>query len=528
MNHHFVIHQALLVTPRLMRLWFVFLGLEWTAKGVPLLQWLRILQVSRTDVVGGAAKIAWNLFQSYQARGYISWLAVGHKDSEEPDVLVLPNRETQGKWGRFWGGLHSRLEYLNHVRGGWRLISLIDRMSGLAKSVDRYWGIEDFRSPGSWHLLDLTPKRPNIVHCHNLHGDYFDLRVLPWLSQQVPVVLTLHDTWLLSGHCYYSFECERWKTGCGRCPDLNIYPAIRRDATAYNWLRKQKIYSKSRLYVATPSRWLMGKVEQSMLGLAVREARVIPNGVDLSIFHPADKQSVRARLRLPQDAKVLLFTAVNARTNQGKDYQTMRAAVGQVAMRLPAQKLIFIALGDEAPTERAGQTEIRFIPYQDNPGFVAQYYQAADLYLHGAKADNFPTTVLESLACGRPVVATAVGGIPEQVKGLDFFPSGLGTTANRYGKDRATGVLVPLGDVEQMTVAIVQLLTIDSLCRHLGENAARDARERFDLVHQADDYLQWYGQVVEEFAPNSQKSNQSGATVSRRAFLNMRHAARSH
>jgi len=126
------------------------------------------------------------------------------------------------------------------------------------------------------------------------------------------------------------------------------------------------------------------------------------------------------------------------------------------------------------------------------------------------------------------VVATAVGGIPEQVKGLDFFPSGLGTTSNRYGKDRATGVLVPPGDVEQMTVAIIQLLTIDSLRHQMAENAARDARERFDLVHQADDYLGWYGQLVEEFAPNSQKSNPSGASVSPGAFLKIRHAMRLH
>src|SRR5919109_1768339 len=524
MNHYFVIDHALLVAPRLMRFWFVFLGLEWAPSAKGGLERLRILQVSRTDIVGGAAKIAWNLFHSYQARGYTSWLAVGRKDSEEPGVFVVRNNETQGKWVRFWRRVHSRFEYLEQMRGGWRIISPIDRMAGLGKSVDRCLGIEDFRFPGSWHILDLPPQRPNIVHCHNLHRDYFDLRALPWMSQQVPVVLTLHDTWLLSGHCYYSFECERWKTGCGQCPDLNIYPAIRRDATAYNWRRKQKIYGKSRLYVATPSRWLMEKVQQSMLAPAVREARVIPNGIDLSLFHPADKRSARAGLGLPQEARVLLFTAVTARTNQGKDYHTMRAAVGQVGMRLPAQKLIFIALGDEAATERAGQTEIRFIPYQDNPGLVARYYQAADLYLHAAKADNFPTTVLESLACGRPVVATAVGGIPEQVKGLDFFPSGLGKSSNRYGKDEATGVLVPLGDVEQMTVAIVQLLTVDSLRLQLGENAVRDARERFDLIHQADDYLEWYGQLVEEFALNSQKLNQSGASVSPTASLRMGHA----
>src|SRR5439155_11546406 len=122
------------------------------------------------------------------------------------------------------------------------------------------------------------PQRPDLVHCHNLHAKYFDLRVLPWLSRQVPVVLTLHDAWMLSGLCCHSFDCERWRTGCGQCPHLTLYPTIYPgipDATHLNWKRKRKIYRRSRLYVATPSRWLMQKVKQSILAPAVIEARVI-------------------------------------------------------------------------------------------------------------------------------------------------------------------------------------------------------------------------------------------------------------
>src|SRR5262249_35811923 len=150
-------------------------------------------------------------------------------------------------------------------------------------------GIEDFRYPGSRRLLQLTPQQPDLVHGHNLHGGYFDLRILPELSAQVPVVLTLHDAWLLSGHCSHSFDCERWKTGCGRCPDLTIYPAIRRDATASNGRRKRTIYQRSRLHVAAPCQWLMDKVNESILALGAVETRIIPNGVDRTTFHPAER-----------------------------------------------------------------------------------------------------------------------------------------------------------------------------------------------------------------------------------------------
>jgi glycosyltransferase involved in cell wall biosynthesis len=440
---------------------------------------LRILQVNTEDTSGGAALIAWSLFQLYRMQGYGSWLAVEHKHSDDTNVLLVPNHKLYGRWTRFWWNVRSHLKPLDgHVWGaGW----LSRRAGGLAqpgKSLDGYCGFEDFRFPGTWRLLQLTPRHPDIIHCHNLHGGYFDLRALPWLSQQIPMILTLHDAWLLSGHCAHSFGCDRWKNGCGHCPDLAIYPAIRRDATDYNWRRKHNIYSKSRLYVATPSQWLMRKVERSMLAAAVVEARVIPNGVDLSIFHPADKEAARAALGIPQDARVLLFTAKAVRQNIWKDYQTVRAAINVVAARLPEQKVLFIALGEDAPAERIGEAEVRFVTYQSDSETVARYYQAADVYVHAARADTFPNTVLEALACGTPVVATAVGGIPEQVE------------------DERTGFLVPAGDVETLAARLVDVLSDDILGQTMGAEAATVARRRFDLRRQADMYLEWYHELV--------------------------------
>ena len=87
-------------------------------------------------------------------------------------------------------------------------------------------------------------------------GGYFDFAALPSLSRMSPLVLTLHDAWLLADTARILLGCERWKTGCGDCPDLTIYPAATRDATDFNWQRKQRIFARSRLYIATPSRWL--------------------------------------------------------------------------------------------------------------------------------------------------------------------------------------------------------------------------------------------------------------------------------
>jgi glycosyltransferase involved in cell wall biosynthesis len=295
--------------------------------------------------------------------------------------------------------------------------------------------------------------------------------------------VTLHDAWLLSGHCAHSFDCDRWRTGCGHCPDLTIEPAIRRDATAYNWRRKQKILNASRLAIATPSRWLMHKVEQSLLAPAIAEARVIPNGVDLSVFHPANQGEARSAVGIAGGTLVVLFAANALRQNMWKDYRTAQEAVALAVGKMDTEKkTLFIALGQDGAEERVGPAVIRFIPYETDPTAVARYYQAADVYLHAARADTFPNSILEALACGTPVVATAVGGIPEQVE------------------DGQTGFLVPPGDARALAERLTHLLSDRELRARMGIQAAEGARRYFDLGRQADAYLEWYRKLIQQHA----------------------------
>jgi len=442
-------------------------------------QALRVVQLSSSDTIGGAARVAWNLSQVYRCSGHRSWLAVGHEHGGDPDVLLIPNDESRSWWARSWLSAGRLMTpFIGTVRGAGRLSQLMTWIGQPLRHVRRLRGWEDFDFPGTWRLSDLTPEEPDIVQCHNLHGWYFDLRVLPWLSRRVPVVLTLHDAWLFSGHCAHSFECERWKIGCGRCRDLTIYPAIKRDATAYNWRRKRDIYTGSRLYVITPSQWLMDKAQRSVLASGIVEAKVIPNGVDLSIFHPADRRAAREALKLPTEAKVVLFAANGIRRNVWKDYETMRMALAQISEHWEGEDILFLALGDDAPPEYLGKARVQFVPYQKCPALVAKFYQAADIYIHAARADTFPNTVLEALACGTPVVATAVGGIPEQVD------------------DGQTGFLTPPGDPNAMATMIAQLLEDDCLRLTFGHQAANMARQRFDLNRQAEDYLNWYYEIL--------------------------------
>ena len=446
---------------------------------------MRILQVSSRDIGGGAERVAWNLFRGYRERGHESRLAVGAKRADDPDVFEIPNEDL--RYARFWATQwHQFAEKLRPLHGKipgmWRISRTADKIAEPVRAYKIWRGHEDFHFPGSYRIMAMSGGRPDILHMHNLHGGYFDLRALP--SFGIPLVFTLHDAWLLSGHCAHSFDCDRWQSGCGGCPDLRIYPAIRRDATAYNFKRKRRIYKQTRLYISTPSQWLMDKVQQSMLAERIIETKVIPYGVDLKIFAPGDSKAARDSLNLPQDAHILLFSAASIRKNDFKDYETMHAAMQLVANEIKEGRVIFLALGEDGPPEQIGAgVEIRFVPFQSDLEIIAQYYRAADVYIHAARADTFPNAVLESLACGTPIIGSRVGGIPEQVTDLqtDAYPS---------------GILAPVGDAVTMAAAIIRLLNDDNLRARLGANAADDARRRFALTRQIEAHLDWYGAII--------------------------------
>jgi len=449
---------------------------------------LSVLQVNTHDSRGGAARVAMGMHRVFRGRGIDAWLAVGRKQSGEEGVLRIPNEEGRSRYTSSMLRASERVRrFSGKVPGAWRTAEALRNAADLRRWRDVMRGREDFSFPATWSLRDLPPRRPDIVHCHNLHGEYFDLRALPAIGREGPLVMTLHDAWLLGGHCAHPLLCDRWESGCRDCPDLSIYPAVRKDATEYNWRRKREIYSESRLHVSAPSRWLMDRVERSILRPAVVSSKVIPNGVDLTVFRPGDRRSVRGRLGLPPDARILLFAADWLERNVFKDFATVRDAVARTAETRPRESLLFLAVGDRGGTEKAGAADIRILPYQPDPVVMADYYRSADLYLHAAKVETFPLTLLEALACGTPVVATAVGGIPEIVRSLG---------PRRHGSEREpddpSGILVPPGDSEAMARGIDRLLCDEGLRRRLGENGTRDARTRFDLLRQVQTYVEWY------------------------------------
>jgi glycosyltransferase involved in cell wall biosynthesis len=435
---------------------------------------MRILQVSTFDRAGGAEDIAYGLHRAWLERGHDSHIAVGVKRGDDPGVLTIPNLETRPRLARLAHPLETRLRRSdpNGVRAA--------RAVAVATDPRRYAevlkGHEDFDFPGTARLLELPPQRPEVVHAHNLHGGYFDLRELPRLSTEVPFLITLHDEWLFTGHCAHPIGHERWREGCGTCPQLDTYPAVLRDATAWNLQRKAAIYARSRLYLATPSQWLMDRVRDSVLAPAIADARVIPNGVDQSTFAPGDRAAARHMVGLPGDRPIVMFAAYQARSNPFKDYATLDRMVDVLGRA--GGELTVVCVGEAAPPRESGAVRLLHVAHQSSPADLAPYYQAADAYVHATKADTFPTTILEAMSCGLPVVATETGGVPEQVE------------------DGVTGFLSPPGDAEALAANVRRVTDDRSGAEAMGAGGADVARRRFDARTMVESYEQWLAELA--------------------------------
>jgi len=456
-----------------------------------------ILQVSPTEIGGGAEKVALELQRSYLSRGLDPWLAVGTRVTDDPRVVRIPNDESRSGWTRTligWAHDLSRDRDQGARGAAWALDRALRITANPAHFLRVQRGLEDFDFPGTARLLDLTPTTPDILHLHNLHGGYFDLRMVPALSRRIPTILTMHDVWPLTGHCAYPLGCERWTTGCGDCPDLELPQPIRRDASAENARIKRAALADGRLNIATPSRWLMRFVEDADLASSLVGTRVIPNGVDTSVFAPGVSDRARVDLGLPTDATVVLFSARSAKSSPFKGFSTLEAAIPLIAAAAPVPNLMLVALGESGPDSGIAGVPIRFVPFADDPATVARYLHAADLYLHPAHAENFPLAILEAMACGTTVVASDAGGIPEMVA------------------DGETGLLFRNGDAAALAVAATELLGNRERRSRMAEQARQRVLREFTLDLQADRYLDWYAELADSTRDRTRAQSTDAAT----------------
>ena len=407
---------------------------------------MKVLHINQSDISGGAAIAAYRLHQGLLAQHIKSRLLVDINKTKSEHVVTLQRRRT--------------------------LESVTSRLSSSL-------GLNYLHIISSHKITKQNVyQKTDLLNFHNLHSGYFNYFALPTLTQHKPAIWTLHDMWSFTGHCAYSFDCDRWQSGCGRCPYPETYPSIRRDATAIEWRLKDWVYNLSNLTIVCPSRWLYEKAENSILKRF--PIHHIPNGIDTDAYQPIDASLARTALGLPLDKKILLFSAESL-LDPRKGGDLLQMALQSLPESTKAETMLLtFGAGGEAIGNLVG-IKTMSLGYISSDRLKSMAYSAADLFIFPTRADNLPLVLQESMACGTPMVSFTVGGVPELVR------------------PGITGSLATPENPTNFSEKIVELLEDSSLRKEMSKQCRDIAVNEYSLGLQTDRYIDIYNKTINNF-----------------------------
>jgi len=252
--------------------------------------------------------------------------------------------------------------------------------------------------------------KPDVIHLHNIHGYYINIKLLfQYIKEmKIPVIWTLHDCWAFTGHCaYYTYVCcEKWKKCCENCAQKKVYPtSIFRDNSKNNYIRKKAVFTGvENLKVITVSNWLKEEVMQSFL--KCYDVTVIPNGIDLDIFHPTCNE-FRQIYNL-KNKTIILGVASIWHDRKGL------WLFNELADRLDeSYKIVMIGVTEKQKSKLSDN--ILAIQRTDDLMGLADAYSSADIFLNPSVEETFGMVSLEALACGTQVISNKYSANPELI-----------------------------------------------------------------------------------------------------------------
>ena len=403
---------------------------------------MKILQINSTDMFS-TGNIMLNIAKTCRKRGYEAWTA---SKKTRTSLIRKQDKETHYYIG-------TRAEHTIHRYFSW--------------ATD----LQDFGSIiATYELIHKIKKiKPDIIHLHDIVGWYVNIGILFRFLKKYdrPVVWTFHDCWAFTGRCVHfdSVNCDRWKSGCGNCPQIGYMPkSWYFDLSAFNWRRRKKLFTSIKnLTIVSPSKWLKDFTKDSFL--SKYKSIVINNGINLDVFKPTKGEIYNDLKSI--NKKIILGVASTWSKGKGlEDFVTL-------ANRIPEDHQIVLV--------GISQQELncnRIIAYKrtTNQKELAEIYTAADVFANPTMEENFPTVNLEALACGTPIVTYRTGGSPESV-------------------DEGTGIVVEQGDLQEMLAAI---LNITQNGKEQYSDACIKKSKDYDMNTRFNDYVDLYEEILKQ------------------------------
>lgn len=343
---------------------------------------MKILTINYSDINGGAAIAAYRLHRALLAAGHDALMLVQVKETDDPTVIG-----PKSKFGKLKGMLRPEIDKY-----------IINRYKNRSHTLF---------SPG-WlpfsHITEIIEDiNPDIVHFHWVANAFFPIKDFAKIKK--PVVWSLHDMWAFTGGCHYDEECGKYQDACGSCPVLNTQ---KKKDLSYRLLKKKKhSYAGIRnLTIVGLSKWMAESAKSSYL-FKDRKVVNIPNTIDTKVIRPIDSITARQLLRLPQGKKLVLFGAMNATSDPRKGFKELTAALS--VLNEPNMELVIF--GSSKPAEGSPFSFPAYYMGKIRDELTMQLlYSAANVVVVPSLQENLSNVIVESLACGTPVVGFDIGG----------------------------------------------------------------------------------------------------------------------
>lgn len=412
---------------------------------------LRVLHLATLEG-GGAGVAAYRLHRGLRQIGVSSVMSVLHKASDDPSVHWIHGIQD-------FGAKTQAVSLWPHLLQQWE--------GTLKRFPDRSRSLCFFSTPDSNVALEQQAKDFDIVNMHWVAG-LVDIRRISEMFAEKKLFWTLHDMNPFTGGCHYAQDCTRYETGCHDCPQLGPGPE---DIVRNIWNIKQESYRKLDLTIVTPSKWL-GDCSQKSALFRRFPHRVIPYGLDLEDYSPMDRSVARQKLGLSEHAKIVLFGA-SALADYRKGFDLFLNAIAHLPHIAKEMDIVLTAFGQSDDLSRISSPyPLHALGHLNTPAELRTAYSAADVFVIPTREDNLPNTVLESMACGTPVVGFDLGGLPDMIV------------------HHKTGYLAPFPDIEEMAHGIHWILQnkdikFQRICRERVE-------QHYALTRQANDYMSLY------------------------------------
>lgn len=419
---------------------------------------MKIIHLSTSDLNGGAAIAAYRVYKAQQKNADLdTQFLVQRKKSNDENVSTIGDSSS-----------HKFISTFNI----WADELTIRMLSEISKGrfTFPFFG----ENPNQNNLLQEC----DVINLHWINGGFLSLHSLEKLKQlNKPIVWTQHDMWAFTGGCHYTAGCEKFITDCSICPKL-IFRS-NNDFSAKIFSKKKAILDQMNLTVVSSSNWLAEEAMRSKL-LGKKKSFVIPTPIDFNIYKPIDLEKARTDLRLPLDKKLILAGAMNLKDERKGFLYLIQALqiIHDLNNRLKSDlELVLFGRLDESALNKI-PFKVHQLGRLNNEEEIVKAYNTADIYLAPSLEDNLPNTVMEAMACGIPVVAFNVGGIPDMID------------------HNTNGILATLRSSEELAYGIKLLLNNDSLRKNFSNSAREKVIKNFDQIIIAEKYFEVYKSLL--------------------------------